>query len=121
MLEQGLKYLTDRHDEMFADESENSPLLDPSTIDWQAVKDGRLTLRFNLVMTNAPGAASYPISTFTWMLIPSQIPDAGKGGAIKAFLKWMITDGQKDAEKLSYAPLPATVVAKEQKQIDLIK
>jgi murein L,D-transpeptidase YcbB/YkuD len=45
VLEQGLKYLTDRHDEVFADTSGNSPLIDPGTVDWQAVKDGRLTLR----------------------------------------------------------------------------
>ena len=44
VLEQGLKYLTDRNDEVFADQSENSPVLDPATIDWQAVKDGKLTL-----------------------------------------------------------------------------
>jgi L,D-transpeptidase YcbB len=44
VLEQGLKYLADRKDEVFADQSENAPPLDPATIDWQAVKDGRLTL-----------------------------------------------------------------------------
>jgi L,D-transpeptidase YcbB len=44
VLEQGVKYLTDRKDEVFADWSENAPALDPATIDWQAVKDGKLTL-----------------------------------------------------------------------------
>jgi len=54
VLEQGLKYLTDRKDEVFANESENSPLLDPATIDWQAVKDGKLVLR----MRQGPGGGN---------------------------------------------------------------
>jgi phosphate transport system substrate-binding protein len=76
---------------------------------------------FRVSITNAPGAGSYPISTFTWLLIPSQIPDAAKRDAIKGFLGWMLTTGQKDAEGLSYAQLPKPVVAKEQKQIAEIK
>jgi phosphate transport system substrate-binding protein len=76
---------------------------------------------FRVSITNAPGAASYPISTFTWLLIPSQIPDAAKKAAITGFLKWMIADGQKEAQPLSYAPLPKSVVDKEAKQIALIK
>jgi phosphate transport system substrate-binding protein len=76
---------------------------------------------FKVSINNAPGAGSYPISTFTWMLIPAEISDASKKSALVGFLKWMITDGQKDAQGLSYAPLPKAVVAKEQKQIALIK
>ncbi len=76
---------------------------------------------FRVSIANGPGAATYPISSFTWMLIPSQIADAGKKKAITEFLSWMLVDGQKDAQGLSYAPLPAAVVAKEKKQIALIK
>jgi murein L,D-transpeptidase YcbB/YkuD len=54
VLEQGLKYLTDRKDEVFADTSPNSPLIDPATIDWQAVKEGKLTLR----MRQGPGGGN---------------------------------------------------------------
>jgi murein L,D-transpeptidase YcbB/YkuD len=54
VLEQGLKYLTDRHDEVFAGTSANSPLIDPATVDWQAVKDGKLTLR----MRQGPGGGN---------------------------------------------------------------
>jgi murein L,D-transpeptidase YcbB/YkuD len=54
ILEQGLKYLTDRRDEVFANENEDSPLIDPATIDWQAVKDGKLTLR----MRQGPGGGN---------------------------------------------------------------
>jgi phosphate transport system substrate-binding protein len=76
---------------------------------------------FRVSITNAPGKAAYPISTFTWMLIPNKIDDATKREAIKGFLTWMLTTGQKDAAPMSYAPLPAPVVLKEQKQIADIK
>jgi phosphate transport system substrate-binding protein len=76
---------------------------------------------FRVSIVNQMGKDVYPISTFTWMLIPTQIPDAAKAKAIKAFLQWMLTDGQKDCASLDYAPLPKAVVAKEEKQIALIK
>jgi len=72
-------------------------------------------------IANGPGDKTYPISSFTWLLIPSQIADANKKKAITGFLTWMLADGQKDAQGLSYAPLPAAVVAKEKKQIATIK
>jgi phosphate transport system substrate-binding protein len=75
---------------------------------------------FRVSITNAPGATSYPISSFTWLLIPAQIPDASKREAIKGFLKWMLADGQDYNEGLSYAKLPKPVVAKELKAISLI-
>ena len=76
---------------------------------------------FRVSITNAPGKDAYPISSFTWMLIPSHIPDANKAKAIKVFLQWMMTDGQKMTEALAYAPLPKEVVAKEMKQIAQIQ
>jgi phosphate transport system substrate-binding protein len=76
---------------------------------------------FRVSITNAPGATSYPISSFTWLLIPAKFSDAAKRDAIKDFLKWMLVDGQKYNEGLSYAQLPKTVVVKEQKAIALIQ
>ena len=76
---------------------------------------------FRVSITNAPGAAAYPISSFTWLLVPEKISDPAKRDAIKGFLKWMMTDGQKYTESLSYAPLPKAVVAKEMKAIALIQ
>jgi phosphate transport system substrate-binding protein len=76
---------------------------------------------FRVSITNAAGKNAYPISTFTWMLIPSQIPDAAKAKAVKGFLQWMLADGQKDCAGLTYAPLPKEVVAKEVKQIAMVK
>lgn len=76
---------------------------------------------FRVSITNAPGPTSYPISSFTWLLIPDHIPDAGKESAIRDFLKWMLTTGQNYNEGLSYAKLPPLVVTKETKAIALIK
>lgn len=76
---------------------------------------------FRVSITNAPGQGSYPISSFTWMLVPTQIHDAAKRDTIKAFLKWMLTDGQKYPADLGYAPLPKEVVSKEEMQIDKIQ
>jgi phosphate transport system substrate-binding protein len=76
---------------------------------------------FRVSITNAPGADAYPISSFTYLLIPSRIEDANKKKVIKDFLAWMLTKGQLDAPGLEYAPLPRNVVAKEQKQIALIQ
>src|SRR6267142_230391 len=76
---------------------------------------------FRVSITNAPGKKAYPISTFTWLLIPAKFSDAPKRDAMKNFLKWALTDGQKQAEELSYARLPKEVVAKELKAIDSIQ
>jgi phosphate transport system substrate-binding protein len=72
---------------------------------------------FRVSITNAPGKTSYPISSFTWLLIPAKINNAATRDAIKGFLKWMLTDGQKDCEALSYAKLPTQVIEKETKAI----
>ena len=76
---------------------------------------------FRVSITNGMGAGVYPISSFTWLLIPSEIKDPAKKKAITDFLSWMLTTGQKDCEPLSYAKLPSPVVDKEKKQIALIK
>src|SRR5579871_390400 len=76
---------------------------------------------FRVSITNAPGKDSYPISTFTWLLIPEKIPDGNKKKAITDFLNWMLKDGQKETEALAYAPLPQAVVAKEMKAIAKIQ
>ena len=67
---------------------------------------------FRVSITNAPGKTAYPISSFTWLLIPEQSKDAKKGKIISDFLNWMVTDGQKMTSQLSYAPLPASVAEK---------
>jgi len=67
---------------------------------------------FRVSITDAPGARSYPISSFTWLLVYQQQSDHAKGQAIVNFLKWALTSGQKDAAPLNYAPLPGAVASK---------
>ena len=76
---------------------------------------------FRVSITNAPGKTAYPISSFTWLLIPAKISDPTKKKALTDFLAWMLKDGQTMTEALSFAPLPKEVVAKETKAIAKIK
>jgi phosphate transport system substrate-binding protein len=76
---------------------------------------------FRVSITDAPGKDAYPISSFTWLLIPEQSKDAAKGKILADFLNWMATDGQKMTAALSYAPLPDGVVQKEKEAIKLVK
>jgi len=76
---------------------------------------------FRVSITNAPGKNAYPISSFTWLLIPEKFKDTAKREALKGFLKWAITDGQGAVENLSYAKLPKEVVDKELKAISKVQ
>jgi phosphate transport system substrate-binding protein len=72
---------------------------------------------YRVSITNAPGAASYPISSFTWLLIPTHIADHAKDEAIKQFLVWMLDKGESEASSMGYAPLPKQVQDMERKTI----
>jgi phosphate transport system substrate-binding protein len=76
---------------------------------------------FRVSITNAPGKDAYPISSFTWLLIPAQSKDAAKGKIIADFLNWMVDDGQKMTADLTYAPLPASVVTKVKDEIKQVR
>ena len=73
-------------------------------------------------ISNAAGKDSYPISSFTWLLIPAKIQDQSKKKALIDFLHWMLdNDAQAMAEALDYARLPKAVVAREIKAISKIQ
>lgn len=72
---------------------------------------------FRVSITDEAGKGVYPISTFTWLLVPAKFDDAAKGKAVSGFVKWAITKGQDMVESLDYAKLPASVVAQEQKAL----
>jgi phosphate transport system substrate-binding protein len=76
---------------------------------------------FRVSITNAPGKDAYPISSFTWLLIPAQSKDAAKGKMLADFLNWMVADGQKMTSALAYAPLPDNVAAKVKEAIKQVK
>ncbi len=75
---------------------------------------------YRVSITNAPGPNSYPISSFTWLLIPAKWTDPAKEKVMGDFLQWMLAHGQAEAAALTYAPLPPPVaerVAQTIKQI----
>ena len=76
---------------------------------------------FRVSITNAPGKTAYPISSFTWLLIPSQFQDHTKGKAVVDFLNWMLDKGEPMTLALDYAPLPKNVAAKVRARIKGIK
>jgi len=63
----------------------------------------------------------YPISSFTWILLYQEAKDKVQGKAMLDFMKWALTDGQKFAGEMGYAPIPKTVVDMEMKALDTIK
>jgi phosphate transport system substrate-binding protein len=65
---------------------------------------------FRVSITDAKGKTAYPMASFTYLLVPKNLADPAKGKALVEFLWWAVHDGQKFAEPLDYAPLPAPVV-----------
>ncbi len=68
---------------------------------------------FRVSITNAPGKGAYPISSFTWLLFYENPGDKKRAKIMVDFMKWALTDGQKYASELGYAPLPQEVVTLE--------
>jgi phosphate transport system substrate-binding protein len=76
---------------------------------------------FRVSITNAPGKDAYPISSFTWLLVPAEWTDATKEKAFVDFLTWMVDKGQGMTSALQYAPLPKNVAAKVKARIKEVK
>jgi phosphate transport system substrate-binding protein len=76
---------------------------------------------FRVSITNAPGADSYPIASFTWLLIPTHFNDPAKGKAVGDFLQWMLQHGELEAAAMGYAPLPKLVADKVGVAISKVK
>src|SRR5215470_2735129 len=76
---------------------------------------------FRVSITNAPGKGVYPISSFTWLLLYENPKDKAQSKAMVDFVKWALTDGQKFAPDLGYAPLPAEVVKLEMEALKTVK
>jgi len=76
---------------------------------------------FRVSITNAPGDAVYPISSFTWLLLYQDAKDKAQAKAMVDFMKWALTDGQKLAGDMGYAPIPKNVIDMEVKALATIK
>ncbi len=76
---------------------------------------------FRVSITNAQGATSYPISSFTWLLIPLHSQDPAKAKALQGFLEWMLAHGEAEAASMTYAPLPTAVQEEVKRKIPSIQ
>jgi phosphate transport system substrate-binding protein len=86
-----------------------------------AAAAGQMPADFRVSITNAPGDNAYPISSFTWLLFYESPQDKAQAKKMVEFMKWALTDGQKFASDLGYAPLPKEVVDLEMKALQRIK
>jgi len=86
-----------------------------------AATEGKMPADFRVSITNSPGKDVYPISSFTWLLLYESAKDKARSQAMVDFVKWALTDGQRYAAELGYAPLPASVVKLEMAAIGRIK
>jgi phosphate transport system substrate-binding protein len=71
-------------------------------------------------ITDAPGKKSYPIATFTWIVLPDPVP-AGERAALAQMLQWMLTSGQKQSSALGYVPLPRELASRELESLAQLK
>lgn len=85
-----------------------------------ALAGGQINADLSYNPLNADGAAAYPITAPTWILVYKNQTDKAKGEAIKSFLRYMLTDAQKLAESVDYAPLPAPLQQRALAQLDNI-
>jgi phosphate transport system substrate-binding protein len=84
-----------------------------SVTDAAAAAAGKMPADFRVSITNPPGENAYPISSFTWLLLYENPKDKARAKVMVEFVKWALTDGQKFAKELGYAPLPENVVKLE--------
>jgi phosphate transport system substrate-binding protein len=75
----------------------------------------------NFSITNEPGAGSYPIAAFSWVILKTAYSDANKGKAVVYLFKWLVADGQPIGASLQYAPLPSSVQTLAQDNLKLVK
>lgn len=96
--------------------------VEPTTAAASAAGDG-IEVKPNLVFSalNAKGAASYPITCQTWVIVYAKQADKAKGEALKGYLKFLVKDGQKLLSEIDYAPLPKGLQEKALKQLEKIQ
>jgi phosphate transport system substrate-binding protein len=86
-----------------------------------AAAGAKIPADYRVSITNAPGKDAYPISSFTWLLIPQPPKDAANGKVIKDFMQWMLDHGESEATALHYAPLPDSVATRVKATVAQLK
>jgi phosphate transport system substrate-binding protein len=80
----------------------------------------KISRDFKVSLVDAPGTGVYPISSYTWIVVPARFADDGKRNALTGFLKWMMGPGQRQAAALGYLPIPKDVAGREEAAITKI-
>jgi phosphate transport system substrate-binding protein len=114
-----------RHRLSFASvQNQAGQFIDPDLPSITAAADnaiGTIPSDLAISISNAPGRDSYPIATFTWLVVPSDPGDSAKSLALRQFLEWMVLAGQTQCMALGYAPIPASIVDQERKMFQNLK
>lgn len=76
---------------------------------------------YRISIVDAPGDQAYPISSLTWLLVYQQQPNARKGGQLADFLRWALTEGERQAAALDYAPLPEVMAQRLIQRLDSLQ
>ncbi len=83
-----------------------------------AASSAKIPADLRVSISNSPEAGSYPIASFSWVLVPTNLHGTAKGKALADFLTWVVGDGQKFAAVLFYAPLPEGIAQQARRTID---
>lgn len=86
-----------------------------------AAAASKMPADFRVSITNPPGDNAYPVASFTWLLLYENPKDKAKAKTMVEFMRWALTDGQKHAAQLGYAPLPENVVTMEMEALKKIR
>jgi phosphate transport system substrate-binding protein len=120
-----LAYAKQNHLATAAIANQGGEYVEPSTASATAAAAGTVAKLpansdFRISIVNAPGKGAYPISSFTWLLIPKTIPNAKKQKQITDFVRWYLKNGEATAASLDYAPLPQSLIATLTARVDSI-
>ena len=102
--------------------NQGGKFVEPTTDSAQAAGDG-IEVKDNLLFSalDAKGDAAYPITCQSWVIVYAKQTDHAKGSALKAYLKYLLTDGQKQLKPLDFAALPKSLADKAVAQLDKIQ
>lgn len=105
-------------------ENKAGRFIEPSPANGQAAlanSEADMPANLRLFLPDPPGEASYPLVTYTWMLLYGQYPEALKGALVKDFVKWGLLDGQQYSKDLGFCNLPSRIASLATKAVDEIR
>jgi phosphate transport system substrate-binding protein len=94
---------------------------DSSGAEALAQNSQRMPENLRLLIPDPDGEKSYPILTLSWLLLYKHHPNAERASAIKQFVNYGLTDGQRYSNELGYVPLPEEIISRSRKALDAIQ